>query len=701
MTMLDTSKQYFARRHRNEIGRYLVEKLKKVSQEAQDGALGMRVEEANAYRQYYGRDMGVGTTTNVSRAGKYGELVQLKVNKSRVYLKAQHALVTGPPVSWKPQSRNSDSNAVKANGIATNLLEDCWKNKRVLSVDALWTEQALVMAQAYVFPEWDLTKGRTVVAEEPDARMPLGRVIKEGDLTFHNVLSVDVFKDERRRTAQSLQWHFVRLQKNRWDLACTLPFLIDGKPSYEKIMQARDPLSEGGDIDDDTAVAYYFFHEACPSLPQGREVLLLGPDCVLIDRPLSYAKPLHRLAADEMFDSPNAWCQFWDAGGAQELRDGIESALASNFAALGSQLVAMEKGTELKADTVANGLRVARIPKGAKYPEGINLVKQPEGAEEHLDRLDGDLQQGFGLNDVAMGQPDSAQMNAQAFAVLASMAAQNAGPFQKRRLDALGELGMGVLDTLRRRVTDARQLQIVGTTNKALFTEETFTGKDLEPVQRVIVTIGNPLEQTPAGRLAMLEYFQKFGLITSVEDVQEIVETGRPSSALRAARDEKLLIVSEYEQLSQGIDPPVHTYQNHPLHYRENAAVLLNPENLKNDKVVNAVQAHCDAHYREYYGIPDADPITGQPVDVRADPLYLDRIRVMLGQPVPGVTVPPMDPNAAPPAEEGAPTEAPPAEGVVPGGPMEAAAPMPTMPTNPLNGGEFSPADGNVLAPPN
>lgn len=689
--LLETSKQYFAKRPKSEFGKFLVEKLQKSKQLASSG-MGVREEELNAYRHYYGKELGNGITTGVQRDGEQGELAAVRINKARSYAKAQLALVTSAKFTWRPTARNTDSGAVKATLTAQHLLEDAWKTGGLQQVVLRWAEQAIAFAQGFVFSEWDPMKGKLVYGQNPTPEMPMGRVIKEGDITRHNVLPWDVLKDEMRRSSDNLSWRAVRLQKNRWDLAAVYPRLADGKPSYEAILNARDPLTEGGDQDDDTAVAYYFFHEPSPSLPAGRETLLLADNCVLYDRPLTYDNvPLYRLAADEMYDSPNGWSQFWDVLGVQEVKDAIDTSIATNLTSLGTQIVAMEKGTSDSGDTVS-GMRMLKYPKGGKPPEGINLHKPAEGAMDYLAKLDGDQREMLGLNDVALGQPETAQMNAEAFALLASMAVQNAGPFQTALLDAVSRLGTGDLKTITKRVSKPRKLQITGTTSKNLYTEQEYSGADLKPVDRVIVSIGGALEQTPAGRAMLLQrYGQISGAITTVEDVQQVIDTGRLEPATRAARDERLLITSEYEALSQGQVPPVHTYQNHPLHYRENAAVLLNPEALNQPEVIKAVQDHCDAHYREYFGLPDGAP-------VQSDPLYLDRIRILLGQPVPGAAGGMMDPAAGggvPPG--GSPPPAAPPEGEAP--PPELTSPQPgegmsadtQPPENPLTGAQVPP----------
>ncbi len=691
-----STRTYFAARSKREIGQFLVGKLQDCKAVAESGDFGVREEEANAYRNYYGKELGQGITTGVQRDGALGELATLRLNLSRSYAKALLSLVIGPKISWRPVARNSDAGAMRATTTAAHLLEDYWKNKRFAQASAAWVEQAVAFAQGFIFPEWDLCAGPTIAALPPSKELPNGRLVKAGDITPHNVLPWDRFKDQKARSPHQLNWEFIRLPKNRFDLAKIYHQLSDGRPSLDPILSAQDPLPDERPNDDDVANLYYFFHKPTPAMPMGREVLLLSADCVLKDRKLSYGEvPVYRLAADEMWDTPDGWSQFWDTLAGQEMFDATHSAVATAVSMSGGPVVSMEQGTEVHVDTLADGARVLRRPKGAAEPKVLDIGKVDGEKLKYADNLASVMRQTMGLNDVALGQPQTAQMNAQAFAVLVAMAIQQVNPFQSAYVDGLGRLGTGVMKTISKRVTTERKLQIMGQTSRHLFAEDSYTGKDVAPVEKVIVEIGNAMEQTPMGRITILQDMKALGFILSPEDYQQVVQTGRLEPATRALRDEKLLLAAEFETLSRGEEPVVHPYQNHPLHFRENSAVLSNPENLKNPAVVKAVQNHNAGHYCEFFGLPPgADPTE--------DPLYLDRVRLMLGQEPPGITAPPPPPGAevAPPPgaapEEGGPLGA----GLAPAANAELPVEQPTMPDNPITGSPLDLNGGSAPAPP-
>lgn len=760
---MSAARKYFAAVGHKEIGSKLMARLEQYAKN--DGA--RRAQYAHAYAHYFGVEAGAGITTGVTRKGEQGELAAVRVNRARSLARALHALVTGPKVSWRPQARNGDSGSAKATSLASGLLEDEWKTKGMVDVWLCWLEQAIAFADAYVFPEWDRSKGPPLAARN-------GQLILQGDVTLHNVLPWDVFFDGSRGSYKALDCRYVRLEKNRFSLAKMTRRLVDGRTGDEcenAILGATGPTELGtsdratqggrdsvtGDTDDDTVPVWYFFHDATPALPMGRRTILLSEDVVLEDGPLrpTYDEvPLYRLAAGEMFDTPRGWTPFWDSLGIQEILDGIETTLSTIITTLGNPTVGYEKGSELSPEKIGAGFRTWEHPPGTQPPAAIQLAVFPPNALEYRKELKGDQQQGFGLNDVALGQPQGAQMNAQAFAVLASMAVQQASPLQSAAVTALGRLGTGYLKTLRQHVSRERILKVTGKASQHLYSERRWKGSDLRPIDAATVDVGNPLEQTAAGRTMLLQtYLAVPGVITSPEQIQQVAETGRMEPATRGLRDELQLIQAEYEQLQEGVNPPVHTYQNHPLHYRENAAVLSNSDALGDRGIVDAVHAHLDQHYLEYFGNqPDQDPmrqqrqrfLLGQGPEPMAppppppgqdappppvSPLVPEAeqfvLRLLQGG-VPGATVadqltaaqdildkhmeglpdiptalppgtprngPPSGPAASPPAP-GTPGDAPPPPGPgQPTGPSPGleAVPQPPMPKNPVNGGSFVP----------
>lgn len=682
---------YFAAKGKDKIGEALANKLLHKTVK-----LSPELEElyANAYSHYYGVDEGQGITTGLTRTGGKGEKVRVRINYARAYAKALLSIVTGPKLNWKTVARNSDSNVEASALLAMNLLDDYWRSRRMNRFTFRWVEQAIFASESFLFNEWDLSQGPPLA--------PRGdTMLKQGDFTFHNILPWHVRRDQSYRSYEASPWINVTLYKNKWELMRLFPKCTNGEPSREKILASG--REEGGsdlnkifgftDRESDVVPVHYWFHDSCASLPKGREVVFLSPGCVLRDRINSYSRrPVHRLVADEMFDTTHAWSSFWDALGPQELMDEHQTSIASNQTAMGTQLVAMERGSEIDKSALLKGMRVILVSKNGMVPQGVQLAKSDPQVFPHLATLKSDQRQLMGLNDVALGQPQSAQMNAQAFAVLASMAVQQASPFQTAYVDGVGDLGTSVIGEISTRVKTPRILQVAGrgASNLVSMSQKKYVGADVSAIDKVIVEVGNPMEQTAAGRQTILDYYQKMGVKLEPDQIQQVFDTGRLEPVTERRRNKLLLIKSENEALSRGEVPMVHTFHDHVLHMRENVAPLETVDGMSNKGVADAVAQHWDEHYRELYGLPDG-------VDVKSDPQFFTRKSLVMDQMPPPDLMPQAVPGAPGPGGPPPGPEQPmPAEATA-GAPGPTDETPPTMPDNPITQQPFDLATGGGL----
>lgn len=684
------SDRYFAARPKDQIGVSLANRLE---EECALAGTSVRAEVyATAYEHYYGFDLGRGPTFGITRGGEQGELAEIRINKARAVAKSFLSLVIGPKVNWRPQAASGSPNAKRATVLGSGVLEWYWKKHGLERVYARMAEMAIAWGESFVAPLWDVTRG-PVVSVGPD-----DRPIRGGDIRYRNFLPWDVIRDSQARAYEDGQWKFMRVWENKWDLCALYPKDVLGEPTHDRIRAAStDEQMHGAspmaNEQSDLVPVWYFFHEPTPSLPAGREVVLVSGNCVLRDKTLSYGtpdertSPLVRFALDEVFGTPYGYSGWWDTLGPQELMDGLETAIASNQLALAVQSIGMEQGTQQPPEH-ATGLKVWEFPRGGSAPAAIQLTKSPAEVFDHLKQKAIEQQQLLNLNDTFRGQPDTAQMNAQAFTVLATQAIQQNGPAQRAALDAVAQLGTKTLQVVAERVTDDRKIRITGKQQKYLYSEESLDGGILKAITEVFVDIGNPIEQTAAGRFTLAQMYQGAqqanGQPVNVEQLQQVIDTGRLEPVAQSARDEMMLIDSENDRLSAGERVQAHALDNHMLHGRENPRPILNPEGRADKAVNDAAMDHIHQHYVLQYGLAPTTDATGKPLDAyqtaMMDPQYFARIRMLLGQP------PPMD--MAPPPGAGMPGEAPPegAEGVMapPGAPPPAEAPPAPEPQGPV-----------------
>ena len=677
------SKPYFATRPSSEIGKALMERLKPL---IEDEDRGNREEMRNAYMHVYGQDAGYGITSGVTRGGTEGELAQVRMGGPAGVARAKHALITSAKLAWKPQAKDGSASAAETTAMAADVLEDLWKSNGLSVVVSEWVKRALQFSCDYVFAEWDKTLGPALLAMGD-------RYVHQGDIRLHNIPAWDVYFDNAAPSYRSLLSRWMRIPCNRYELAARYTRLADGREGTEAedaILNAAEAsmaqsITDGDRErykDSDLTPLWHWFHEPSAALPMGRHVILLSDNVVLLDETLRGPNatyeglPLIRLADQEMVGGPHARAVFWDTLGGGEILDAIDTGLATRATTLANPIIAYEKGSDLRAEMLANGPATWQYPRGAKPPAEIQTQKVPGEMLEYRQAVETAITKTMGLNDVALGQPQSAQMNAQAFAVLASMATQQSSPFQDAYCVAVAALGLSCLKTYAKQVKHPRSLKSKmtgGTLSK-------WQGSQLADVETVFVEIGNPLEQTAAGRKAILDDKMAKGWIATPEQYDQVLSTGRSEPVSRRNTAEMTLVQWEVEQLRKGKTPPVHQAMNHPLHYREASAAIMEPGCP--DKVVAAVELFLERHYELQFG-----------VQRNKDPLAIVREAWMLGQP-PGPGQDPMamgpPPMGAPPGEPPPPGDAmPPPPDVVP----PAAADIPP-PENPMTGQPFNPVDG-------
>lgn len=644
--------------------------------------------QTRAYQYYYGLDANnVHTTSQVLRGGDVGELAAIRVNHSRSLVNTLLNLIVAPKLSWTPKAVNIDYESIKQCELAAALLEYYWVEKRVSSFSVRALEEALVFGEGFVYVDWEEQAGQDYSATED-----LSATIKSGDLQFTNISSWDVIRDPFKQSYDALDWVIVRTWKSKWEIVAKyapyspapvgdpeapdaesfeldenaeLRNLILSAPSDVKL-ESSNPTAE----DSDDIPVYHFLHKRTPALPDGRHTVFLTNEAVLSDGKLDFEEwPLYRVSAGEMTGAPFGYTPYFDVLGVQELMDSLNTSIASNQSTFGTQLIAVQDGSDAGSDNLAGGMKVIYYPRDGKPPEAINLTRTPSEIFSHLQTLKKEQELLFGLNSVVRGEPQSGELSGSALALLQSQALQQSSTIQSNYLRFVQGIGDCVVYTIRTRASAPQKIAIVGKSSQFLVTETEFTGESLSRVKKVLVEIGNPMAQTAAGRSEMAKELMQMGLVKTPEQYHQVLLTGRLEPLTQSLQHELLLIRSENESLSRGEQPPALALDDHLLHAREHRAVLANPEARRSPEVTQAVLAHIQEHEQLFFTVP---PTTLQ----------------MVGQTPPMPMGPPGGPGAGP-------AEAPP-----PGAePTTPAAELPQPPKNAATGEEWNPVDGGGAVP--
>lgn len=700
---------YFAAASKDKIGLRLFEVLRK----SQDANAELQTLWSAAYGHYFpALEDSYGTTARLTRDGKKGELALVRTAKNRRLAGAVCGIVLGANPSFEPRGINHGGSTRASVSIARSILDSWWQLRGMKRMSQKWVEQAFFATESFMFAPWDDSAGEAAGVDEN------GMVIRGGDIKLRTVLPWDTARDATLKDFDDSTWFGLRVWRNKWDILARYPTDILGVPSLDNVLgfeRSELALHCSGVVrdfiaDSDRVPVWHWYHLPTDALPSGREVMLVTPDCVLRDVPLDGYEgfPFVRLTPAELFDTPFGYSAFLDGMSLQELSDGVDSALATNLLACGVQSLVVGRGTKKRDENLLN-MSTLEVGPDELMPQGINFTKNPPDADKLRAGWDKTHQQNFGLNDVYLGQPDTAQMNAQAFALLSSLAVQANNPFQAQFLEAVGQLGTHIIRTYAKRIDAERLIPLIGKGDRHLLSSASFKGEDLKGIEQVYCRAGSALEQTIPGRVQIIELMQTHGVPLQADQILDVVRTGNIEPLTHALRDELDLIQIENEQISQGVNPPVHAFDNHLRHGAEHAAPILNQYGRADKKAVVANQQHVDDHYIAFFSLPSpmapnpatgameplVDPATGQPQkpNPQSDPQYPVRIRMLLGQqPPPMAPMPPGAPGAAggPPPPGGPPpgAEAGPGTPLAPPGSQGQmnGVELPKAPTNPLTG---------------
>lgn len=656
---------YFAAAPSEEIGERIVSKLKRLSDTDVTPHVQRRRELwRRSYAHHYGFDLDGAATYEIRRGGEQGELAVMRVNRARAVAKALLGLLLSQRMTWKPSARNGDLGARDVVAEASNTLEYLWRTERLQGVVHDWAELSVIVAEALCFPEFDPTRGEAMAVDEA------GQPVFGGELRFNVVPPWRFRFDEEVKAWEDVQWVAVGVPRNKWDYLALYPRTVTGGVTKDELdnsvnlwaLDSIDGVSASTQRgDSDQLMVTRLFHRVSPSMPQGRYVELLGANCVVVDESLE-DWPLVRLTADEQHETAHGYTSHWDVLGVQDMMDHVESAIATNLGGFAEPAVAME-ADDVPGKNVSRvrGMKILHVKKGGMKPEVVQLLQIPK---EAFDARDGYVQAQrdlTGLNDVQMGQPDTAQMNAEAFTLLAGMAQQRNSPQMQRLVDAVGELGTVTLKLVSKHWPPEKQILISGEDVEPRY--ETVHAESLGSIEKVIVEVGNPLEQTAGYRMQLGQMIQNSPSPEAARQVQQIAETGRLEPVTDPLRSASEYMDAENDALKNGKPAVAHWSDDHVAHVQRHKCVIDDNQVRGNPAAIDATDAHISEHYALYFGLPPG-------MDPQTDPQWAVRIRMMLGQSPPPDLAPPMGPPpGAPPPMEGppsAPADVPPPNGAPP-----------------------------------
>jgi hypothetical protein len=579
----------------------------------------------SAYHGYYYED-----SHSVGFGGEQGELVTLPVNHYQNIARNILVMVTSTRPSFQARSINTDRKSLIQAKLANGLLDYYMREKRLERELKRATEYAIVLGSGYVKMEWNATKGTIYDYIEPsedkiedfnEQGEPVdteGNVLKpfpiyEGDVEFKTLSPYDVCFDSTKENPEQHDWVLSRTFINKYDLAAKYPEFAQEIVALATKDEIQKSISTIMSHDKTVDIPVYeFYHKRTESLPEGRYILYLSPEIILIDTVMPYRSlPIYRISPSDILGTPFGYSQMWDILPLQDAVNSLYSTILTNQNAFGTQNILNPRGNDVKVTEVQGGLNFIEYNSQVGKPESLNLTQTPAEIFNFLQMLERSIETISGVNSVVRGNPEYNLKSGNALALVYSQALQFMSGLQQSYIQLLEDVGTGLVNLLKDFAKVPRIAAIVGINNRAKMKE--FTGDDLDTINRVVVDVGNALANSTAGRVQMAEQMLQMGLIKSPEQYINVITTGNLEVLIEKESNELDTIRGENERLLRGEEVIAIATDDHVQHIREHKAVYADQDLRRDPELVQRALAHVTEHIELLRNVdPDLLTIIGQ-----------------------------------------------------------------------------------------
>lgn len=541
------------------------------------------------YRFYYGNFNGDGNDAHeISFTGEQGELVRLPVNHFRNLARHMYNMITANRPTLEARAINSDYKSLSQTYLANGILDYYMREKGL--EDKLYdaVEMSIILGAAYLKMEWNATSGETY-----DVDPTTGEPVNEGELEFSLLSPLDVVVDGTKENWLSHEWVLTRTWVNRHNLVAKYPDMEEKIMAVEtKSDQNQYRVSVFTNDDTDDIPVYEFFHKKTEAMPEGRYLLFLTDDCILLDLPMPYRSiPVFNLSPSMIMGTPYGYSDMFDVFPIQEALNSMYSAVMTNQNAFNVQNLFVQRGADLNVSELAGGMTVVE---GNAKPEPLQLTSTAPETFNFMNTLIQASETLTGVSSVTRGQPEASLRSASALALVQSMSLQFVSGFQKNYVKFLERVGTSLIEILKDFADTPKLIALVGK-NKQPYLKE-FTGDMIKDVKRVVVDVGNPLARTTAGRVQMAEQLAQMNLLKNPQQYFMVIETGRIDTMIEGDLSDLMLIKRENEWLLEGRDVFAALLDKHSVHIMEHQSVINDPELRQNPDLLRKVQAHIQEH---------------------------------------------------------------------------------------------------------
>lgn len=565
--------------------------------------------------------------------GPQGEYLIVGINMYRTLLESLLILITGNKPIFKSSPSNNDAKSIDQSRLGEDVINYYTEEH---NLEAQWTkaaEYAIVLGEGYIKATWDPDEGEELAVDEEEIEdefqlLDLNQeiedtepsVLYEGDLRLKAIWPLDVIYDRSYGSDwKDVPWVFVKTMANRFDVLAQYPdeeqAILNAKADEDTIQVSKDfntyletfnPSGEDHTYTDAIEV-WEFFHKKCKAIPDGRYVKMVG-DTILVDTPLPYSEiPVKRMEGGDTLGTGWGHTRAFDAIAPQEIVNSTMSTIASEVrrGAI-SNYYAPTGGAGVAAHKLQGGGNVIEGPPGAE-PKLLETMRVPQEVFNLLE-LALQLQRTIvGITEATQGLVDS-KLSGTALALLDSKSIQFANGLIRNYYKLVEDSATLAVKIVRDFSTTERVITIVGSDRRGI-ASISFQPDELQGFTRFRITSQNPLFATTAGKMEIADKLLERGELDGKEEYITLVETGQLDPLYESKMAEITTIRRENEAMRRGEHVIPLRYDNHPLHIKEQTALLQDPSVRADPLKMEVVAAHLLEHRRLWEQLSIQEPM--------------------------------------------------------------------------------------------
>lgn len=536
------------------------------------GSTGLFERDRRSYMSLYGlAPDGDNVSYRITRGGENGQLALFTPNHYGNILNHMATLVAAKKPGLQGRAENSDSDSLQQAKLADAVIDHFQRELDIEGYSRTCLTGCLTMREAWFWMRWNSNKGDVYAPGDGSSE-----ATKTGGFEVSVHQPGDIIRDVTALDIHDPDWLMVRHFTNKWDLAARFP------EHREDILACSRNTSDPYRVEFQTTVIesdliplYQFYHKPTEALPSGRQCTLVSSKGLLLDGPLAYGGtiPLIPMMPQKLYSTAFGYTPMFELLALQQILNALYSGMVTDAVAFAVRRILVPRGQPITATQLQANLGVLYYDGNMPKPE---LMETPLNTGEKLaaiqsiEKLFGTLS---GINDVVRGNAENTGVKAASgLALLQAQALQYLSFLEFEYGRFWQRWGNLCLAILRERAQAPLMIAVAGKSKQS--TLQSFTGNQIPNNYRVTVDLGNPVLKTAAGRQTVADNLMQvngFGEpgIEATQKYLQFLNTGSLQPTMDAQTAEVDLILSENEQISMGICPPVSLSDTDELHIHD------------------------------------------------------------------------------------------------------------------------------------